>query len=190
MNKVILTDCDGVLLNWESQFHKWMNDRGYNQTKSGFYEIHDVYDMAEDRAIRYIEEFNTSSYVIDLPPLKNSVEGLKRLTENGYKFVVITSIGDNPYTKKLRTINLETLFGKDTFIDIICLSEKISKKSELEKYKDSGLYWIEDLPKNASLGADLGLKPILLTHHYNQYDCSDHRLIRTNDWNEICNIII
>ena len=188
-DKIILTDCDGVILNWEKQFHRWMNDRGYNVVKSGVYEIHDTYDIAQERAMKYVEEFNTSAYLIDLPPFKDALSGVATLKENGYKFIAITTVGGNYHTHYLRKINLENLFGKDTFVELHCLSESEGKKNTLERFKDSGLYWIEDLPKNAKLGADLGLRTLLIDHSYNK-DFNDDRIIRVRSWKDICNIII
>ena len=40
-NKVILTDCDGVILDWEYSFKKWMTRHGYVVVKD------DCYDIAE-----------------------------------------------------------------------------------------------------------------------------------------------
>ena len=31
LDKVILTDCDGVLLNWEYAFHCWMDAHGFKR---------------------------------------------------------------------------------------------------------------------------------------------------------------
>lgn len=35
LNKVILTDCDGVLMNWEYAFNTWMQAHGYEMLASG-----------------------------------------------------------------------------------------------------------------------------------------------------------
>ena len=35
MKKIILTDCDGVLLNWEWAFCIWMEQHGYTQIPDG-----------------------------------------------------------------------------------------------------------------------------------------------------------
>ena len=43
MNKIILTDCDGVLLNWEWAFCIWMEQHGYTQIKDG----NQQYDIAK-----------------------------------------------------------------------------------------------------------------------------------------------
>lgn len=189
MEKIILTDCDGVILNWESQFHLWMSDRGYNITKNSVYEIHDTYDIAQDRAIQCIEEFNTSAYIVGLPSFRDAISGVARLKEHGYKFIAITSVGDNPYTDLLRKINLENIFGSETFLEIHCLSEAQGKRSTLEKFKNSGLPWVEDLPKNAKLGSELGLNTFLIDHPYNQY-FEDETITRVQNWEHICEILI
>ena len=41
--KIILTDCDGVLLNWEQGFHHWMIRHGYEM--KGDWDL--TYDIAE-----------------------------------------------------------------------------------------------------------------------------------------------
>ena len=35
MEKIIVTDCDGVLLNWEYAFCAWMSQRGYAEIEGG-----------------------------------------------------------------------------------------------------------------------------------------------------------
>jgi FMN phosphatase YigB (HAD superfamily) len=39
MMKKILTDCDGVLLDWETAFHDWMVNKGYSKV------VHDTYNL-------------------------------------------------------------------------------------------------------------------------------------------------
>jgi uncharacterized HAD superfamily protein len=61
------------------------------------------------------------------------------------------------------------------------------KGVELVKYKDSGLFWLEDKPSNAVLGYQYGLKPLLMsTFHNRTYDGS---VKRVNTWEEIYRII-
>lgn len=186
-NKTILTDVDGVCLFWEQHFHKWMNARGHNVVKQGIYEMHDTYNVTRDRAERFIYEFNTSSYMIDVPPFRDAISGIGKLKENGYNFIAITSVGGDYNTERLRNINLEDHFGKNTFIEVHCIDG--DKQLYLEKYRDSGMYWIEDLGKNALLGANMGLNTFLIDHPYNR-DCSHERITRVNNWAEICNNIL
>jgi FMN phosphatase YigB (HAD superfamily) len=125
--------------------------------------------------------------MIDVPAFKDAISGIGKLKENGYKFIAITSVGGDYNTDRLRKINLEDHFGKNTFIEVHCIEG--NKQAYLEPYRGSGMYWIEDLGKNALLGANMGLNTFLLDHPYNQ-DCAHERITRVNNWAEICNNIL
>lgn len=186
--KIILTDCDGVLLNWELSFHQWMQNRGYNQVTHGIYEMDRMYDMTRERSKNLIIEFNNSSWMGFLPAFRDAKSGVAALQEQGYQFVCITSLSLDPHAKDLRWINLKNVFGNEAFADLICLDTGADKDQALEVYKDSGLWWIEDKASNASLGADFGLKSILINHDHNQYH-NDDRLHRVDTWKDIVNMI-
>jgi len=187
MKNTILTDIDGVCLFWEEHFHKWMKNRGYNILKTGIYDIHESYDCTRNKAEQLIYEFNTSSYMIDVPPFRDAISGIGALKENGYTFVAITSVGGDYNTDRLRRINLEDHFGKNTFVEVHCIEG--NKAKYLEPYRNSGLFWIEDLEKNAVLGADMGLKSLLMDHTYNR-ETDDPRITRVMNWKDIFNIVV
>jgi len=48
--KLILVDCDGVLLDWQYSFYKWMAERGHNPVADGVYDMGKVFDMSYDEA--------------------------------------------------------------------------------------------------------------------------------------------
>lgn len=188
--KLILTDCDGVLLNWEQQFHNWMNARGYNKEFHTSYEMEHHYPgMSQDEAQRHLTEFNGSSWIIGLPPFRDATIGVAKLVQHGYKFHVITAMGTDKFAKILRQTNLDNVFGKDVIIELTMTDGSENKYNALLPYKDSDLYWIEDNSNNAVMGADLGLKSILMNHSHNMYE-SDKRLLHADNWNDICNHII
>ena len=56
------------------------------------------------------------------------------------------------------------------------------------KFKDSGLWWIEDKPENAEAGLKYGLKPILIEHEHNK-EHEEDGIEYAFDWEEIYNII-
>jgi hypothetical protein len=186
--KKILTDCDGVLLDWENPFHEWMRDRGYDQIDQGYYEMELVYGIARNRSKQLIREFNNCSWMGFLPAFRDSRTGVASLAEKGFNFTCITSVSLDPYTKRLRWHNLHSVFGNQAFDDLICLDTGGDKHHSLEPYRDSGLWWIEDKPENASLGADMGLKSILINHPHNQF-YEDDRLHRVDTWREIVELI-
>jgi len=61
-DKLILTDCDGVLLNWEYAFDVWMNDLGYNLDEPMLYNISDRYNVTRERA-NELTSFLTSQHL-------------------------------------------------------------------------------------------------------------------------------
>ena len=106
---------------------------------------------------------------------------------HGYRFTVITSLSDNPRTLTKRRSNLYKVFGPELFEDIICLPHDAKKDSVLSKWKNSGLWWVEDVPQNAEAGIDQGLRSLLINRPYNLDFCT--RALRVNNWDEILAII-
>ena len=169
-DKVILTDADGVLLNWEYAFNIWMEQHGHTTVDGAnfMYDMAERYSITKDQARQLIKIFNESAAIGFLPALRDAMYYVKRLhEEHGYVFRCITSLSLDPNAKKLRQMNLEKLFGKTAFEELVCLDTGAEKDSALVPYKDSGLYWIEDKLENAELGRELGLRSILVEHGFN-----------------------
>lgn len=186
-DKVILTDADGVLLNWEYAFDCWMQDRGHKRIRKDVYDICERYGITKVEAKGLIKIFNECAAIGFLPPQRDAMHYVRKLhEEHGYVFVVITSLSLDPYAKKLRTRNLEKLFGT-AIREVICLDTGADKDEALEKYRDSGLYWIEDKPENAVVGKNLGLEAILVEHEHNMM-VEDIPLAK--NWKDIYDIII
>jgi len=175
MNKLILTDCDGVLLDWEWAFQVWMTERGYqykNEGKKNYYLHHHYEDMTQAEIKKLVKFFNESAAIGFLPALRDSVYYVRRLHEElGYQFRVITSLSLDTNAGRLREMNLHKTFG-GAIERTICLDTGADKDDALAPYKDSGMYWIEDKPQNADCGHNLGLKAILIEHGHNMdHDC-------------------
>jgi uncharacterized HAD superfamily protein len=190
--KHILTDCDGVLLNWNRSFEKFMADQGHPvlQDQVHEYDIHLRHGLTYEMQWKYIREFNESPIIRELFPLSDAVEQVKELYAEGFKFTVITSLSNNPESKKYREENLKYLFG-NIFKEIICLPTGSDKRSTLEQWKDSGLFWIEDHANNAVAGYELGLNSILIRHPYNQeFDTDNFHIVGNyRPWKQISSII-
>lgn len=169
LNKVILTDVDGVLLNWEYAFKCWMEMRGYNfdpNTKD--YNISHRYGISREEGKRLVRIFNESSAIGFLPPLRDAMYYVDLLHRKmGYTFHAITSLSLDPYAAKLREENLRKLFGDTAFTKVQCIDTGADKDEALAPYKDSGLLWVEDKPENAVCGYNLGLNSILMAHSHN-----------------------
>jgi len=189
MSQIILTDADGVLLNWESHFHNWMSARGHNKVKHDIYHINEQYDVSRQESKRLVEEFNNSAWIGWCPALRDARSGVAKLYENGFRFICITSLSLDPYAKELRWKNLCSLFGEDPIVDLVCLDTGADKDAALEPYQNTGLYWLEDKPENAVLGANLGLNTLIVDHSYNR-KLLDNRIRRVRNWNDITGIIL
>jgi hypothetical protein len=91
----------------------------------------------------------------------------------------------DPSAYKLRKMNLEKLFGKTAFEDLLCLDTGADKDEALDPYSDTGLFWIEDKMENAIAGLNVGLRPILIEHGYNMHDSVPVGMKKCLNWKEI-----
>ena len=194
MNKIILTDCDGVLLNWEWAFCIWMEQHGYTQIPNGNqeYNISKRFQIQEKEGKALVNRFNESAAIGFLPALRDSIYYVKRLhEEHGYEFHCITSLSLDPSAKKLRQMNLEKMFGPTAFTVLECLDTGADKDEFLdEHYADTGYYWIEDKMQNAIAGLNVGLKPILIEHGWNMNDSIPVGMKKVVKWKEIYEHIV
>ena len=187
-SKIILTDCDGVLLNWEYAFSCWMEQHGHTAIEGGnlLYDIGKRFDLTKEQAKQQIKIFNESAAIGFLPALRDAMFYVKRLhEEHGYEFHCITSLSTDPNAYKLRKMNLEKLFGPTAFTRLVCLDTGADKDAALEEYRDSDLFWIEDKLENAEAGLNFGLRPILMEHGFNMHDTLSTGIHKVVNWKEI-----
>ena len=190
-DKIILTDCDGVILDWEEGFSVWMEHHGHEKVEGYqyLYNIGQRYGISSEAGNKLVKQFNESAAIGFLPPLRDAQFFVKKLHEqHQYKFIAITSLSLDPYAKYLRERNLKKLFG-DAFIDVICLDTGADKDEILKEYGGNfpGNYWIEDKPENVDWGIDAGLKGILIEHGHNMDYKGSATIVK--NWEDIYNII-
>ena len=190
-NRIILTDADGVLLDWEYSFDVWMRQHGFNKVEGGNlkYNIGTRYGIDMEQGKRLIKIFNESAHMGFLPPLRDAMYYVKRLhEEHGYVFHCITSLTKDENAQELRRMNLKKLFGETAFEKFVFLDTGADKDEALEPYRGSGLYWIEDKIVNCQVGNDLGLKSLLVEHGHNM-DYEDPAIPRVKSWREIYQLV-
>jgi len=190
MNKTILTDCDGVLLDWVTQFHDWMTSKGYVQEVSDVYDISTMYGIKKEQGRSLVREFNESAWMGFLPAFRDARSGVAKLVEAGYQFVVITSLSLDEKARLLRISNLKNIFGKNVFDEVVCLDTGADKDEALAPYKDSGMWWLEDKIENAECGHALGLNTILISHEHNKKECVSNGIARVDNWAQLADVII
>lgn len=193
MNKnVILTDIDGVVLNWEYSFDVWMNTHGHNKVEGGNlkYNIGKRYGINEETGRQLIKYFNESAAIGFLPPLRDAMYYIKKLhEEHGFVFHAITSLSIDQNVCRLREMNLRKLFGETAFEKFVFLDTGTDKDQALLPYKNSELYWIEDKIDNCLVGHSLGLRSLLMTHGHNM-DFVHQEIPHVRNWKEIYEMII
>ena len=196
-NRIILTDVDGVLLEWEHHFTKWMlqrtlfDERGARYhpyrllpDKQNTYEMADRFGISLDQIRKEIREFNRSAWMGTQRPMLESQTWVKLLAAEGWTFIPITSQTSDIPAQQLRKKRLGELFGDHIFTNYHILGTGADKDSALAEFHNTGLYWVEDKPKNAVAGLKYGLKPILIDHQYNR-DFNHPDIIRVNNWKQI-----
>lgn len=183
-NKTILTDCDGVLLDWEYAFDAWMARHGYEVVAQDEYKMQIKYGLEKAESNRLVRMFNESAWIRKLAPLRDAIKYVKKLhEEHGFVFHAITSLSDDQYAQHLRTKNLRELFGDTVFERYVYLDTGADKDEALAPYKDSGCVWVEDKPENVDLGIQLGLDGYLIKHGHNADYAGGADVVST--WKEI-----
>tara|TARA_R110000823_G_scaffold207786_14_gene338346 strand:- start:4205 stop:4813 length:609 start_codon:yes stop_codon:yes gene_type:complete len=191
-NRVILTDVDGVLLNWEFAFKTWMIEHGAKlvENHKEHYRIGPRFDLTEPEIRTYVRFFNESATIGFLPPQRDAMYYVKRLhEEHGYVFHTITSLGTHENGTKLRIQNLEKLFGETVFEKHTFLELAADKDDALAVYKDTGCWWVEDKIINAQAGTKQGLNSILVEHGHNMHYTDDPDVHVVKNWKEIYNLV-
>ncbi len=196
-NRIILTDVDGVLLEWEHHFTKWMLQRTLFDERGARYHPYrllpdkeNTYEMAERFGItvteirKEIREFNRSAWMGTQRPMLESQTWVKLLAAEGWTFIPITSQTSDIPAQQLRKKRMGELFGDHIFTNYHILGTGADKDGALAEFHNTGLYWVEDKPKNAVAGLKYGLKPILIDHPYNQ-DFNHDGIIRVSNWQDI-----
>ena len=196
-DRIILTDVDGVLLEWEYHFTQWMLQRNYYDDKEqrvypykllpdkqNTYEMADRFGLSITEIRKEIREFNKSAWMGTQCPMPDSQTWVKLLAAEGWTFIPITSQTSDIPAQELRKKRLGELFGDHIFKNYHILDTGSDKDSVLAEFHNTGLYFIEDKPKNALTGLKYGVRPILIDHPYNR-DFQHPDVIRVNNSKQI-----
>ena len=189
-DNIIVTDVDGVLLNWVQSYDVWMAKRGYEFQEEHRYKYDMAlrYNVSKEEAWRSIRTFNESAAIRNLAPFRDAVKYVRKLhDEHGYVFHIITSLTTDEDACQLRIENLENIFGKHIFKRYSFCDVGACKKDKLKEYEGSELFWIEDHYENAVAGEEIGLRPLLVDHYFNADVKTD--IPRVYNWKDIYDII-
>ncbi len=170
-DKIILTDIDGVCLDWEGGFSTWFESKGHTVQITDHkltYNLAERYGITFPELMVHVNEFNESDGIGKLSPHRDAVEYIAKISDEGYRFIAITSMSKVASACKLRTQHLKDVFG-DVFDKYIFLDTGAGKTEVLAQYKDSGYFWIEDKIENAKAGLEVGLTSIIMEHGFNMH---------------------
>lgn len=190
---VILTDVDGVLLNWEVPFHKWMASQGFYGNGEASYQLDKCYpDLESEFVFEKIRTFNASAQMGFLEPLADARYWVRKLYRTkGITLHCITSMGDDYHARKLRVMNLENVFGKNIISRVTILGCGSSKRETLSEFEGTGMLWLEDHIGNANIGSDLGLNTFLFERPYNLINPTGkpENFTRVKNWKQLASIL-
>jgi hypothetical protein len=191
MDKLILTDVDGVLLNWEYAFNIWMKRRGYQigtDAQAFLYDIGERYSITSEKKRELVRDFNESAAIGFLPPLRDAIHYVRKLHEKqGYVFHVLTALSNDHQAQELRRQNLQKLFGETVFEKFIYCDTGADKDEILSPYSGTNLLWIEDKVENAELGLKLGLDSIIMEHGHNMHTTG---IPLMKDWKAVYDYVV
>jgi len=188
--KIILTDVDGCVLDWEFGFHTWMGVHGHELVDKDNYSVAIQYMMDLPKAKAIIRTFNESAAVGFLPPLRDAQYYIKLMHEKyQYQFIAITSLSLDPHAQKLRERNLSKIFGPNTFKEVVFLDCGADKDEVLAQYGSRyyGHIWVEDKKQNVDVGIACGLDGILMEHAHNMDYAGPAKVVK--NWEEIYNYV-
>lgn len=166
--KIILTDCDGVLFDFNTPFYKYVEARGHKVVNRSSYNLARAFGISEDEALDLCRAFSIPKNMSNLPWRDGAVEMLQTLHRRGFVFHFITSIDDS--NRAARISQIRRVLPADGILDITCLGLCEPKYDYLEDvYTDTNLLWLEDAVSNYEDGLALGLDSYLIDQPYNRH---------------------
>jgi hypothetical protein len=162
----LLTDVDGVLLDWTTAFAEYMRSLGFKvpNTPPPTYKLCEWLGMTDAEILKHIHDFNESAAFSRVPAFDDAVSMLSFMAVR-FKIVAISCCSESQFSRDNRVKNLKDKFG-DIFADIVLLPLRVSKTEVLSKYP-KGSIWVEDRFGYAKEGLELGMKTYLLSRPYN-----------------------
>jgi beta-phosphoglucomutase-like phosphatase (HAD superfamily) len=183
--KVILTDIDGTLLNFDAAFESWMRRQGFPKhvQTSDQYALGPSYRMTEVRILALLAQFFDETHAARMEPLPCAAEIVPRLHREGWKFVAISASPNSRAVISRRRENLRAAFGFD-FAAVWHLGFKANKMPMLRSFTRS--VWVEDHLDHALAGWKVGHRTFLLDRPYNSDRSPNVRFVgRVPDWHAI-----
>lgn len=182
MNKIIYTDIDLTLLDFNRPLEQFMIANGHDVTEGqleGECHLWKVIGCTPQTADAIIHEFFESEHFAQLPPFNDAVEPIQRLYNEGWRFVGISAC-PHSVDPQIRHSNLESAFGVP-FEKVYHSGFGGCKRDILERFEPT--VWVEDHVRNAHIGYKLGYKTFLIDQKHNRN--AEVYVTRVSGWKEI-----
>jgi len=195
----LVTDVDGVILDWWQGFAQWMKQAGYeaNEEEPSNYRLGKTFGMPEETIMDLVQAFNEDAPESgNLTYLNNDTQIptiLKQLRDMDFKLSIVTKFSDNPRAIEKRKENLYKLFG-DVFDEVHIISlygckEPVLRRLRQAEDRTNAFWWIEDNVDNAHIGLNLGYRTMLMHQSHNKDvrgpRSIDNRIKKVKNWNDI-----
>lgn len=170
---VLLTDCDGVLLQWLAHTPKFVEQLGFDSSHlkdalngNQYIPFFDIFCANNEiEAMERLRQYNESEFMRSLPVIEDqAIEVVERIS-NKFDIIVVTSISDSPLTYQYRKENLEVHYG-DSITDLICLPPDADKSeilNELAESRDVRM-WLDDQVRHVHPGIQAGIPSYQFTY--------------------------
>lgn len=177
----LLTDLDGVSLNWLDGFCRYMeNVQGHqaiHQSPENFSMI-DIFPELEKPYV-HITDYHHSEFYRDIKPYTGSIDGYETLRDMGVEIIAITSCGEEKKVQDYRMGHIDKYFGH-VIDDAILLPLGVSKEEALSKFDNS--VFIDDQMINAIAGAKTNHDSFIWDMSYNKKEEQPLDVKRAYNW--------
>lgn len=191
---VILTDIDGVVLEWLANLPHYIADIGRDPSVALSLIHTDNWAHPEDlfgtetreEAMQYMDEYGRSILMACLPAYdKTAIPAINRLKKD-FDFIGITAIGTDFETFKHRSANLHALFP-NAFKELHCLPFGGDKSDYIAKYKhihgDNIFCYVDDWDKHVEEAESVGVRGIRYGQINRGNPTRGHKFV--NDWEHL-----
>ena len=165
----VIIDCDDVALHYIGGFRDRASAVLGREVEDWprTWNMDDWLGTDTGRAMEIVAEFNEDHEGFGaLGPVDGAVEAVAALREAGATLHVVTSACRGKAAIARRIANLEAVFGADAFDEVVILPLGSDKRDALSRFP-AGSWWIEDNPRNAAVGAEVGLRALLMPACHN-----------------------
>lgn len=183
VGKLILTDIDQTLLNFNRPFETFLRERGMNipiGSMDGYNNLPDAFpNVTQEETDSLVLEFFSCDMFDNLPPINGSREAVEYLHNEGWEFVGISACPVSVGADR-RKANLEKSLGVP-FQEVILSGLTECKGNYLRNFDPA--VWVEDNASHSNIGHELGHRCYLIDMLHNRGKIARGK--RVSNWKEI-----